>query len=174
VLVSESDRNRLLKRQRALLLAASDMEQAAAAAKALADEADRDLARALETAIAVCYARAFTQSSIYQLSRQRYEPTDPRLAELHNELFNVRDKVYAHTDKKGGRTVSLSLQAVPRFEDLGKKPVRIDFGRLEEWVPMPREVLPVALELFHAQRTRFHDEASRIYIALLDPEKLPQ
>jgi hypothetical protein len=56
----ESDRNRLKKLQRALLLAASDLEQAAAAARALdAEQSNLPLMRALETAIVVCYSRAF-------------------------------------------------------------------------------------------------------------------
>jgi hypothetical protein len=62
-----SERNRLAKLQEALLLAGSDMDQATAAARALQSETEYLLARALETAIAVCYMRAFTQSSLMTL-----------------------------------------------------------------------------------------------------------
>ena len=59
----ESDRNRLSKLQTALLLAASDFDQAAAAAARALDAEEEDLAlmRALETAIAICYSRAFSE-----------------------------------------------------------------------------------------------------------------
>jgi hypothetical protein len=50
-----SEINRLKKLQTVLLLAASDMDQAAAAARALeAETTNVDLMRALETAIVVC------------------------------------------------------------------------------------------------------------------------
>ena len=76
----ESDRNRLLKRQRALLHAAADMDQAIAAAHALEAESRHvALMRALETAIAVCYARAFTTSSLLSLDGAAYAPTIDRL-----------------------------------------------------------------------------------------------
>lgn len=162
--ISESDRNFALKLQSALLLAASDMDQAAAAARALEAETDYNLARALETAIAVCYARAFTQSSLFKLNRDTYEPPDPRLAELHKELFNVRDKVYAHTDKEGGRSATVLVRTSPV-----ELPGTVDFYRQEDWVPMPREVLPVALELFEVQRKRFHNEAGKIQLWLDGP-----
>jgi len=165
VAVSESDRNRALKRQRALLLAASDMEQAAAAARALnAETNDHNLMRALETAIAVCYARAFTQTSLFRLNRDTYEPGDSVLAELHRTLCKVRDKVYAHTDKTGGRSATVLVQTQPI-----ELPGRVDFLRQEDWEPMPREALPVALVLFRVQRKRFHDEAGKIQIWLDGP-----
>jgi hypothetical protein len=162
--VAESDRNRLLKIQRALLLAASDMEQAAAAARALEGEADdHNLMRALETAIAVCYARAFTQSSLHRLNREEYEPSAAPLAELHRTLCQLRDEVYAHTDKTGGRSASLLVNAPVRL------PGRIDFVRHEEWKPLSRAALPAALELFELQRQRFHEEAGKIQLYLDGP-----
>jgi hypothetical protein len=65
--LADSERNRLAKLRTALLLAGSDMDQAVAAARALQNESDGLLARALETAIAVCYMRPFTQSSLMAL-----------------------------------------------------------------------------------------------------------
>ena len=156
--ISVSDRNRALKRQSALLLAASDMDQAAAAVRALeAEQDDYNLMPALETAIAVCYARAFTQSSLFPLDRNTYEPTDPVLAELHKVLCKLRDKVYAHTDKDGGRSAAVLVRTDPV-----ELPGRVEFLRQEDWVPMPRDSLPVALELVEIQGTRFHNEAGTL------------
>src|SRR6478672_2194914 len=147
--LSESDRNHVMKRQRALLLAASDMEQAAAAAQALdAESADVSLMRALETAIAVCYARAFTQISLHRLNRAEYEPAEPHLAELHRALIAHRDNVYAHTDKKSKRTAALIIETPSPVE----LPGRVDFVRQEGWEPLPREALPAVVELCLVQR----------------------
>jgi hypothetical protein len=71
-----SDRNRLRKRRIALLLAGNDMRQAEAAARLLNQRSDVNERRALETAIAVCYA-GFTQSSVLLTRRGRFEPTNP-------------------------------------------------------------------------------------------------
>jgi hypothetical protein len=98
-----SERNRYVKLQRVLLLAASDMEQTIAAANALDHEEDYQLARALETAMATCYARGFTTSTLMTLPRE-YRPTDPGDADLHKKLHDLRDNTYAHTDKESGRT----------------------------------------------------------------------
>lgn len=96
----ESERNRLAKEQRALLLASSDMEQAAAAARALENEHDGTLARALETAMAVCYMRPFTKSDL--AVPDEYVPTTGVDEAAHSHLKALRNKVYAHTDKYGG------------------------------------------------------------------------
>jgi len=100
--MDQSERNRLRKLEQALLLAVSDMEQAIAAAQALTVETDGRRARALETAIAVCYMRPFT-------GRRRlpdeYVPSAPLDAQGHAELKTLRNKVYAHTDKAAGRHV---------------------------------------------------------------------
>jgi hypothetical protein len=108
--MSENEMNALKNRLTALLLAASDMDQAATAARALREESeDHNLMRALETAIVVCYARAFTQSSLFRLSRTEYEPSDSRLADIHHTLYALRDSVYAHTDRESGRSASIRL-----------------------------------------------------------------
>src|SRR5436190_5915133 len=66
-----------------------------------AETDDYNLMRALETAIAVCYARVFTTSSLLRLDLDEFEPAEPALAELHQWLYKLRAKVYAHTDKAG-------------------------------------------------------------------------
>jgi hypothetical protein len=52
--------------------------------------------RALETAIAVCYARAFTQSKLHRLDLGKYEPADPQLAELHRTVRATRQGLCTH------------------------------------------------------------------------------
>jgi hypothetical protein len=163
----ESDRNRELKRQRVLLLAAADMNHARAAARALDVEAnDVDLMRALETAIAVSYARAFTQSSLLRLDADTYEPLDPELAEIHRQLCKLRDKVYAHTDKDGGRSASVTVQSATGLGNLGGLPGKIGLIATEEWQPFPRAAIPSAIRLFEGQHARFQHEASLIAIEL--------
>lgn len=104
----ESETNRLRKRQRALGLAVMDMRQAFAAAKALEREADDvDLMLALETAIVVTYARAFTKSTLLTLDSSEYRPDNRGLGWFHDELLKLRSQKYAHTDKDSGRTAEI-------------------------------------------------------------------
>jgi len=91
VTFSESERNFSKKRLRALSLAASDMEQCQSATEALEGTTNKALTQALETAIAVCYARPFTQSSLYRLDKTEFRPAESRLAELHDTLLKLRD-----------------------------------------------------------------------------------
>jgi hypothetical protein len=52
---------------------------------------------ALETAIAVCYARAFTTSTLLQLGAEYAPAADTPDAELHEFLKSRRHKaIYAH------------------------------------------------------------------------------
>ena len=70
-----------------LLLAASDMQQAEAAARALEAESENlPLDASFETAMAVCHARAFTTSTLLTLPAA-YVPADLDDAELHRTLF---------------------------------------------------------------------------------------
>jgi hypothetical protein len=104
----------LKKLQTVLLLAASDMEHAAAAARALEAEADDlPLMRALETAIAVCYTRAFTASSLMTIA-DAYVPTEPADAELH-EFLRIR-----------------RYKALPRWPDL-RSASRVHRRSRSEW-----------------------------------------
>ena len=70
----------------ALLYAASDMAQVRAACDMLEDVPERDhRSRALETAIVVCYARAFTTSNLKRLSANEFAPKDgTEQRELHD------------------------------------------------------------------------------------------
>lgn len=129
----ESERNRLAKLHRALMLAASDVEQANAALIALETETFPPRRRALETAVAVCYARAFTPSTLVRLTEEYAPPPDDPSRELHALLCEHRNKVYAHTDKESGRTSSVRWE-VTETEDLGW----IEWQ--EGWTPLSRNL----------------------------------
>jgi hypothetical protein len=43
--------------------------------------------------MAVCYARAFTKSSLLTLNRTVYAPDDPQLGIVHDGLIQLRNKV---------------------------------------------------------------------------------
>lgn len=106
----ENDRNRLRKTIRWLLFAASDMSQTEAAVVALrnTDADDVNLCFALQTAMSVCYGRAFTSSTFMKTPPPEYIPQEDDYW-LHELLMNYRDTVYAHTDKRSGRDASLHL-----------------------------------------------------------------
>jgi hypothetical protein len=133
------------------------MEQAVEAARAIQHEADREAAgeepnvellRALETAVAVCYWRPFTQSSIGRLDPVADGPSEESgLGELHRRLRRMRDKVYAHTDEEAGRDVTV--------RDLGPGTSFITEG----WEPLPRDWLPSVIALAEGQADRFRAEA---------------
>lgn len=90
-----------------------------------------------------------------QLDPGEYVPDEPELAELHRSLHELRDKVYAHTDKDGGRSGSTtSTTPVPG--------VGTALGYTTEWLPLDRKWLPNAIELFSIQETRFVIEAHEI------------
>jgi hypothetical protein len=157
--VHESERNRLLKRQRMVGLAMSDMRQAESAARALSkvNPGEIQLKRALVTALVVSYARAFTQSTIVTLRPEEYEPPDKELAALHYRILALRDSESAHTDKGARRKISVEHV----LEELaGQKNVRVVEEKFDA-VLSPEE-LSLALRLFEVQHTVFLDEALAI------------
>ena len=120
----------------ALFLATSDMHQVVAACDMLEEEPeDTHRARALETAVPVCDARAFTQSTLQRLPRDEFAPpkgTDERA--LHDVLMGLRNKVYAHTDVESGRSVSdLTIKTMGDI-------TRVEHA--ETWHPLDRD-LPI-------------------------------
>jgi len=121
--------NRLRKQQRALLLGGSDMDQAMAAAKALEDTQDAHLARALETAMTICFMRPFTASDLQVPSK--FFPEAGEGEDAFWAVKALRDKVYAHTDDHGGRT------AGPITVDFGEEIINLSWQ--EGWVPFPRD-----------------------------------
>ena len=151
----ESTRNERMKLQKALLLASSDLEQAAAA-RALERESDGMLARALETAMIVCYFRPYSTSSLKTLPDQ-YVPTTSPDSERHAILKELRDQVHAHTDKASGRTVSVQMSVDGDIVNLEWR---------EGWLPFPRQVIPAMLEYFEERRDQFRIDAAHIQVEL--------
>jgi hypothetical protein len=99
------------------------MEQAIEAARAIERDAQRESAggepnvqfvRALETAIAVCYWRPFTPSSStgFLSAVRDGPPLSSEFNQLHHQLKTMRDRAYAHTDKRSGRDAGEWLQPV--------------------------------------------------------------
>jgi hypothetical protein len=136
------------KRGLSLLLAASDMEQAAAAAEAaeaLAAKIENiPLIRALHTAVAVCYWRPFTSGSlVIKLGPSEVPPGD---LGLHDELKRARDKFYAHTDAASERH---ALSLAPE-------------SYMEEWWEPLEDSLPAIVKLCREQAERFRAEAARL------------
>jgi hypothetical protein len=163
-----SDRNRLTKRQTALVLASTDMKHARAALDALENEhASVHLMRALETAIFVSYARAFTQSSLLQLNTDEFRPVDRNLAGLHDDLLQLRDKAYAHTDKDSGRSITVEMTQTTVSEDSAGTGVRrLDLTTREQWRPLNREAIPAIRRLIDEVEWAFSKEAMGIQARL--------
>jgi hypothetical protein len=134
-----SDRNRLEKERRALQFGVSDLDQARAAAQMLQNTSDLALARALETAIVVCFMRPFTNRDV-RLPEGWLPPAEDQSddALAFRALDALRDKVYAHTDRDSGREAG---------------PITVEEGEIvnirwqEEWLPFPRERLPDVINL---------------------------
>jgi hypothetical protein len=136
-------------------LAADDMSQAIAAAIALrAEEDDRNLMLALECAMAVCYMRAFTKSTLMTMPN-RFVPSVERGyseqdADLHKWFDDRRDTAYAHTDRESGRSAAVfPLEGDP----LGAHAWHLG------WPPFPRDWINPAIVLFQRQMERFRAKA---------------
>ncbi len=164
----ESERNRLIKLEKAMSLAAADMTEVIAATEML-DAESEDYAKMLacETAIAVAYARAFTQSTLYKLPHDDYRPDDLDLAWLHDELYRLRRLKYAHTDKDSGR------QAIQVMVDFDPDTRIANMGWQLEWEPLPRAWLPKIRELAKVQHDRLAEEILRSKLERLRSSPLP-
>jgi hypothetical protein len=159
----ESKINRYKKRQQVLLLAAWDMQQAEAAALALEAETENvALMRALETAMAVCYARSFTQSTLEMLPSD-YVPTTPPDSDLHKWFRERRNKEYAHTDKKSSRTASVKV--------VGWEGDIVNVELHEQWDPFPRDLIAPAVDLFQRQCDRLRRDGTKIQVFLEGEQK---
>jgi hypothetical protein len=157
-----------VRRKRVLLLAAIDMEQTIEVARAIEREGDREAAgedvnvqfvRALEAALAVCYWRPFTRSSIGQLDPVEDGPPEASgLGDLHRALKTMRDKAYAHTDEASGRDAGVKEHVT----ETGVAGIAFTEG----WWAFPREWLPSVISLAKSQRDRFRAEALDIQARL--------
>jgi hypothetical protein len=159
--MDDSERRRLRKLLPALVLAAQDMDQAGAAARALRDDefSALQVARVLETGMAVCYLRPFTKGNPVVLSE--YEPTEGPDAALHEELHRLRRKRLARTEQGEWFTITL-----PHSE-------------IEDWAsfrdvydPFPRDRLPAVIDLCDRLGHRMLVDARRVWIDLGKPRSL--
>jgi hypothetical protein len=128
------------------------MQQAAEAARMLQEERDGTRARVLETAMAVCYMRPFTTSDLR--IPDEYIPTTGAGEAAHKHLKTLRDKVYAHTDKAGGRGIRNF-----KIEIEGEI---VQFKWEEGWNAFPRENLPFVIDLCERQVKRMQVDAALI------------
>ena len=147
----------LRAKQNALLLAASDMDQAIAAANALLEEQKGErggLARALETAMVVCYMRPFS-SGVGRLPNRYLPQEDARV--VHDGLRRVRQKVYAHTSEASNRTTSMRIESEGEVFTLSWR---------EQWLPLSPDDVLHALSLFEQQRDLFRHDAAAIEVEL--------
>lgn len=153
----DSERNKLLKYQRALLLASSDMTQAIAAARALQTEEDGTLSRVFETAMVISFMRPFTGS--LKMPPGFYElPPGSHEERLYAEVKALRDKVYAHTDEGTGR------QAGPIQIQSGTEMVNLSWN--EAWAPLPRGELEFFIGVCEAIKEEMNLVAGKAQVIL--------
>jgi hypothetical protein len=139
-----------------LVLAASDMRQAASAAAYLtarASEMNGDAERVMWTGLVVTYARPYVQSNRLGAIRGRLaNPKDPTLRDLHTNLCKRRSDLFAHnerTDLRGTTDVYAAL--------------RIGAGKfVEVYAPPDPSVLPAIHRLALHQEARFQARLAEI------------
>jgi hypothetical protein len=132
--------------------AESDMYQASAAARLLLLQGPDDVhaARALETAMVICYARPFGRNNGIGPLPVKYAPQDERGRAMHDVLLMLRSKAYAHTDAESGREIT-------NITGMGGGKARDRYG--ERWFSINRDAIPATIELCEAQADRFIDAA---------------
>lgn len=170
--MNERDVNTRKREIATLLHAADDLIEADVAASwllrgaegSIADDGPASALRDLEnngwfkrvvvTGMVVAYARVFVNGD-YTLDREEYKPTDPELSNVHELLLWWRAKVYAHTDKEGGRSAEV-------WPGIGASGRAISWSRRD----FPVDRLVEARRLFQTQRQRFESEAEELQRAL--------
>ncbi len=139
----ESIRSELTPEEELLVLAVSDLYQAAAAAHLLVQQIDPHARRALETAISVCYARPWSEMNRSGTLGKKWLPAAGADRDLHYRLIELRKKTYAHTDPVGGR------KGVAHY--MGDEII----GLGEQWTQLPRADRPAIEDLCARQANRF-------------------
>jgi len=112
-----------------------------------------DAARALQTGVAVCYARAFTRSKGYpMLEKNKWAPSDADQRAVHFDLLRLRNVLFAHTDETDMRRV------VDAGEILG-----LGWNMLvEEYRPIPVEQWERVARLAAAQVLRMKQAGDEV------------
>lgn len=156
VVTLNEDTCRPIKR---LLLAAQDMNDCAAAAELLTRIEPSPLARALETAIVICYTRPWGRTNTIGALEHEWLPDTPGGMSLHEDLQRLRNKVYAHSDED---VESRGIQDVSHLLG-GEQPV---FAPV--WRPLEPGVVTQIIGLAEAQRERFLQGAGELNATLAD------
>jgi hypothetical protein len=135
-----------------LVLAAQDMEECRAAAQFLheATNLSGDVRRALETGIAVAYARPWGKTNTIGVLPDHWKPTDPDQLTLHDELITVRNKVYAHTDEESGARWVADVSKMLKTTGPYFAPA---------WRPLNLDYIPQIAELAESQKTKLAQAA---------------
>jgi hypothetical protein len=160
--IDETEANRLRRQLRSVLLAAADMEEAAAAARELMPRPldDDPLSHVLETGMVVAYARPFKNSALRVPKGFILGESDGPDDDLHAELIELRDQAYAHTDEGSGRDI-----ADYKITEIDGS----DVGEITYWIsrfPIERDSLPVVISLCERQADRFRRAAMRLHFML--------
>jgi hypothetical protein len=161
-----SDQWRRLREQvTRFAFAESDMYQASAAARLLLQQGPDEVhaARALETAMVVCYARPFGRNDGIGTLPDKYAPQDERGRAMHDVLLLLRRKVYAHTDAESGRSLTGTI---------GLGSGRDRYG--ERWFSINRDALPATIALCEAQAERFIEAARGAEMWYWKHARMPQ
>jgi hypothetical protein len=130
------------------------MEQAAAAARALAQTDDLALTRALETAMVVCFLRPYAGD--LSVPRAFRPPTNDGStdAQVFRELMRLRDPVYAHTDEKADRSAGPIT--------LAERGEIVQLSWQEGWQGFPRGLLPEVIALAERLRDEMRGSAEKV------------
>jgi hypothetical protein len=142
--VHESEINRLRREIRQLALAIADMRLAYEAADTMRSGYAPSY-RVIEAGMVVIYCRAYTEDS---KRRQPITldllPPDPDARRFHDELFKLRDQVYAHTDETPNRGIVDPFQ-VHRYTEGYRRWKPESFDKLEHLARSQEKVFRDAL-----------------------------
>jgi hypothetical protein len=104
--MNESDRNRLIREIRFLVLAAKDMQLVDDAVGLLSSSRSAVVGDPLiEAGLFTIYARPYSPDSERRVLREEWLPADPRDRKLHDRMIELRNTLYAHTDPDSPRGV---------------------------------------------------------------------
>lgn len=105
-----------------------------------------DVRRALETAIPVAYARPWGKSNTIGGLPDHWLPADGAARRLHEQLIDLRNKVYAHTDEE------IDARQIEDVSSIAGVPGPYF---VPAWHPLNEEVLPAIQQLTESQKARF-------------------
>lgn len=149
-------RERLERERHRLVLAKSDMKQAAVAADHLAElgsQMNGDVERVLWTGLVVTYSRPFGDSNrVGAVKGQIVKLTDHMQRSLHERLCELRDVLFAHNDLTNLR------ETVDTADLLGEGVS----GHVESYAPMNVGALPDIAKLARELERRYGERLEQI------------